>query len=259
MKNPNGYTLIEFIVTMALLAIIMPALTLSFRTTLDASERIDRRTLLTAEARAVLPVITQDLQNAFVLDREGTTHWLIGTDSLSGDAPADSLTLTTMSGRPPLTALVQDATPADTVEPLSPIQQVNYSLEPGSEEGTGLLIRSFSSPPGEDPTATTDAELLSDRVIGFDVQYFDGTEWHESWDTTQPDLAAGTNAAEGTQTPILPLAVRVSLTLLSPNGPQTYNSLVNLPMAHAYASRIEQENSEQGNGEGNPAGANGPR
>lgn len=269
----SGFTLMEFIVTMALLAIIMPALTLSFRTALNASERVDRRTVTTAEARAVLPILTQDLQNTFALTQapaaeedtagtattitEGTTDaskgWLIGTDSSSGNSPADSLTFTTLSGRPPLSALMNEETPAASTEAISPFQQVNYSLEPGGRNGASVLVRAFASPPVDDPTATTDTEVLSDSVLAFNLEYFDGTDWLDNWDSTQQEASASSTTT-GTTTgttdeavpPLLPQAIRVSLVLLSEDGsPQNFSTTVTLPMWEASASPIERDDTPQ--------------
>jgi type II secretion system protein J len=237
----GGFTLMEFLVAMAMFAIIMPALTIAFRTSLNAGERIDRRSVGTSEARAVMAIVTEDLKNAYMPSTTGA-GWLIGTDSSSGSAPADSLSLTTMSGRASIMTLSQGLTPADTDQPMSVFQQVNYSLVPGLQSNSSILVRAFASPPGTDSTATTDETQLSDRVTGLNFEYFDGTTWNDTWDTTQPQTTTGTDAnAAQTTTPPLPLAIRVTIGFATPDGQQTYTTTVPLPMYNASTQKIEAE------------------
>ncbi len=278
-RDGRGFTLIEFLVTMTMLAIITPAITMSFRTALDASARVDQRGEATAQARAVLTTITYDLENAYMppdaasasasgASATGATTtlpkgWLIGTDSANGNASADTLSFTTLSGRPPLALLAQGQTPADTAEPISRFQQINYSLEPGLQRDTGVLLRAFASPPGEDTTATTDEELLSDQVLALNFEYFDGTVWADAWDTTQPSTSTSTSATAGANgedpnaLPGLPRAIRVTVTLLTASGPQTYTTTVALAMADASTSKIESEATTPQGAAGTPAGGAG--
>jgi prepilin-type N-terminal cleavage/methylation domain-containing protein len=285
-KEEEGFTLIEFLVAMVMLAIIMPALTLSFGSAMKASERIDQRSANSSEARAVLSVITKDLENAYLpitqqtatqsltgdsdtAAQTGTTPaigWFTGADSASGSAPADSLSFTTLSGRADLSTLSQDLTPADTDQPMSAFQQVTYSLQPGIDGSSGVLVRSWASPPGQDSTATTNDDQLSDRVIALNFEYFDGTEWSDSWDTTQADPTAdeSTDATlDGTEPvtteSLLPIAVRVTLGILGDDGPHTYTTTVSLPLFHSSTYTIEQATTtaNAGGGSGNGGSNNG--
>ncbi|MBO0223095.1 hypothetical protein J0689_27830, partial [Vibrio parahaemolyticus] len=72
-----------------------------------------------------------------------------------------------------------------TDERMSPYQQVNYSLQPGADGASGLLLRGIAAPPGTEPTEVTDEEILSDRVPGLNFEYFDGVDWNDSWDTIE--------------------------------------------------------------------------
>jgi type II secretory pathway pseudopilin PulG len=276
-KRTGGFTLFEFVVAMAMLAIITPALTLAFTTVISAGGRIDRTSETTSEARAVLSVITRDLENAYLpvpsataqattdtTDTQTTTApkgWLIATDSASGNAPADSISLTTFSGRPSLSVLSQNLTPADTPEKMSVYQQVNYSLQPGLNADAGVLVRDTASPPGEDSTSATDEEALSDQVLGLNFEYFDGTTWTDTWDTTQPTTdTTGTTDTTATDTtttpPPLPMMIRLTLVLASQDGPRTYTTTVSLPMYNSSLSKIEPDPS-QNNGGATTAGTTG--
>jgi type II secretion system protein J len=60
------------------------------------------------------------------------------------------------------------------------------------------LISSFAPNP--------DVEVICNGIDGFNVRYFDGTNWTDTWDSTQEDN-------------VLPAAVEITITLDRPNGP----------------------------------------
>jgi len=74
------------------------------------------------------------------------------------------------------------------------------------------VIPNLLSPQAPNP----DVEVICRGVGGFNLRYYDGTQWNDTWDSTQ-------------QQNVLPNAVEVTLTLDRPNGP-----IVNADGSHAF-------------------------
>jgi hypothetical protein len=59
----------------------------------------------------------------------------------------------------------------------------------------------------QEPDPDTEMEVLCRDVKGFNVEYFDGTDWQSSWDSTATTPAN-----------MIPVAVRITLELYPPGG-----------------------------------------
>jgi hypothetical protein len=107
------------------------------------------------------------------------------------------------------------------------VRQIEYVVV--SNSGDHVLLRRVTSNLLAPATVTPDDEVLCRGVHSFHVRYYDGTDWYDAWDSTQPpsDIAPFQSKA-------LPQAVEVTVGLepSSPKGsPLTVTRLIPLPCA----------------------------
>ncbi len=131
----------------------------------------------------------------------------------------DSETLHLFLSRLPREALADLNDPNDTPPVVSDLRRVSYWLAGGDGSPTGLarqeipLVTSDDAlqnlPPGID---NEESYILADEVRSLNFQYFDGTDWQDSWDST-------TLGADGV-TPIgSPRAIAVTIGVARPHSP----------------------------------------
>ena len=185
-----GFTLIEVMTAVTILAIMATvAFTIVFGA-VKRSRHIDRRVELTTEAAAIVSLISEDLRGAFV--REGVVPFFLGVDNFKGEDPADALSLLT-------TAVF----PVNPEIPAGGVGEVEYSITEG-EMGALLLLRREQIParsPYEEGGAAIE---ITDRLKSLNLEYSDGEDWFERWDTQS---AAEHEAGK------LPRQVRIELVL----------------------------------------------
>jgi type II secretion system protein J len=192
-RRQAGFTLLEMLVAMGMMSVLAGALyaslLISFRardSALRALEPVRKAELtmqmLRADLECVLPpsgILAAEFIGQDQVDEEGRD-----ADSVSFHAVAMGMGL---AGSGP-----------DIVK----VELALASLDDGS--GTALVRRvqtNLLAPEVTEPAA----EVLCRRVQAFDVKYYDGSSWQDSWDSTLQDN-------------LLPLAVQVTLELAGPKG-----------------------------------------
>lgn len=134
------------------------------------SRRLVREDELRAAAGAVLGLVAEDMEGAFVF--QGTVPYFLGKDGYNGEKPADGVGFITTSTLP----LRPDELAGDLAE-------VSYNLV-ADEQGRTVLFRREQVPvqaPFDEGGA--DAEV-SDKVTSLSLRYYDGAEWQDTWDST---------------------------------------------------------------------------
>jgi prepilin-type N-terminal cleavage/methylation domain-containing protein len=279
-----GFTLIELMIALTLLAVISGGVTMAFSTSLRAAASIQQRAEVTDERRKLVAQLQADLRGVWLRSGSQTT-WFRGGD-LSNDpnvaasttspgeaipAQGDSLELTTT--RPiSLDALQLGAQSEGTLGPQSDVAQVSWRVERDTD-GTLVLVRRERTP--ADPTIdqTQDPSVvrtvMSRSILGMQVYCFDGTQsqWLEEWDAALPlqdsSSAAGSlpssSAAGGASSAAgLPQAVQVLLTFapdstgqrgVSRNQPSAQNLPLSVIVAMPGAEeQVLQEETQQTTG-----------
>ena len=93
---------------------------------------------------------------------------------------------------------------ADANDPLAEgVREVEFYI--ATDTNPPALVRRVNRNVLAPTQQTGDVEVLCRNVRGFGVQYYDGQNWQTDWDSTQIG-------------DVLPLAVRVTLTLSDPAG-----------------------------------------
>jgi type II secretion system protein J len=164
-----GFTLIEVMTAVTILAIMATvAFTIVFGA-VKRSRHIDRRVELTTEAAAIVNLISEDLRGAFV--REGVVPFFLGVDNFKGEDPADGLSLLT-------TAVL----PVNPEIPAGGVGEVEYSIIDG-ENGSLLLLRREQIPARSPYDDGGGAIEITDRIKSLNLEYSDGEDWFQRWDT----------------------------------------------------------------------------
>ncbi len=207
MKNENGFTLIEVLIAVVLLAIISLLVWQSMGSSIGSKDRSEKREGTYRAATLTMDRMTRDLSMAVLfsnLDFLGvspngeqmTKSVFIGTNS--GDQ--DQLTFDTLSH----VRYIKDVKESD-------LSEVTYFLEKDTESeqpGLYLLKKREKSPPDANPAEGGTAMTLLEGVKELNFRYYDPakTEFKDEWDSTKLD-----NLNK------LPRAVEITLVVQDPN------------------------------------------
>ncbi len=212
-RTTGGFTLIEVMISIAILGVIMTLIWATTAQTLRAKDEVESRDMIFHEGSLALRKISDDLISAFLVKAAaltpgsataqqavgaGTfTTFFIGEDK-SGQ---DSLGFTTLTHL----RLFKNSKESDQCK-------VYYEVgEVGEDERTLALFRR------EDPYIDDSTEvkgralMLVDNVKVFKVEYFDArkNEWVKSWNSETVDYKDR-----------LPAAVRITLAFADPTDPE---------------------------------------
>jgi len=239
-RGRNGFTLLEIMITLAILGVVLSIVYGVFSQTLAGKELAERRGDEAAGARAALARIARDLENARPLvslnplpagapaggatpvpTPTATTYLpdrglFLGRVRTEDGVSLDDVAFTAMLRRP--TAITFAASDlgivhyfVDAVAPESKVRglyrETVFSLSGGTFD-----------PDKADPANST---LILPGVSALDFRFFDGRDWLQDWDSgdTRNFTAA-------------PLAVAITLAVTNDRGEtETYQTSIDLPLA----------------------------
>ena len=198
----KGFTLLEVMVSVAILGVIMTLIWSSTSQSLTAKDRFEKRDLVFHQGRVALRRIGEDLSMAFLAPRvarraEGVAAiktFFIGEDR----AAQDSLKFTSLSHL----RLFRGAKESDQCK-------VAYEVVPSREEpGRFNIVRREVPWIDDNVEVEGKAYTLAWDIREFDIEYYDyrRDEWIKSWDTEQPDWRGR-----------LPMAVRIRIDFVDPD------------------------------------------
>lgn len=212
-SNPAGFTLIELMLAVGILAMILAMLAGSFGAVAQSKTSGESRMYANWEGRAVLSRMSNELRGAVQTAPVDSHVLLNGTARKENGVPLDELSISTLSpgGR-------------RAIEVMGAEELVTYSaVENPRRRGWFLLRRSqgsaLSSMGGS--FGSSESVVIADNVVSIHLRYFDGRAWQESWNSDQ--YAAGDQ---------LPRAVSIDLRLGASGGRVlNFGTVVNLPMS----------------------------
>ncbi len=185
-RRPRGFTLVEILLSLAILSVILLLLLSAFTGAARTREILSSRSRDFRQVRIALDRIGTDLQGAFSSSVREDSALTCKEDQLSG-YPAATLVFTafqlpeTGGGRPPASVVKIKYFPKVGVDGLS--------MELHREQADLPFI--------ENRIPLRDA-LLAEGLKGFRVELYDGTSWHKEWPasgkpkTSLPEKAAVT-------------------------------------------------------------------
>jgi len=172
-----GFTLLELMLALAILAIILVMIAGSFSAVVHSKVHGEARLDLDREGRALLWEITNEIRGAVQtpLPNPPSDVLLIGRGQMGGAVPIDAITVSTLAAGHRRAITGMDAE-----------QLVSYSITQNPQvRGWYVLTRSQRSAlllstnvPGPPPI------VLADNVVSLHIKYFNGMAWLESWDST---------------------------------------------------------------------------
>ncbi len=195
----DGFTLLEVLVAVAILALISAMLWYSFSQTFESIDLVRADADLLRQSRQVTSRIPRELQSAFLplslSPTAGAKYEFVGEDE--GDL--DKIRFDSLSH----TKLYQDANESDQSE-------LAYFVEDDPKNaGLYRLMRREDPVIDDRPEEGGTALVIAERVKVFDLTYYDANrdEWLDEWDSTRSD-----------QSGRLPYSVRMRLTMVADDG-----------------------------------------
>lgn len=191
--SDRGFTLLEITITMAILGVVIAIVYGVFARTLATKEYVETQADEGALARALVTRITRDLRSvapkvslAVPTPPRGVTRAVqsalfVCKKHTEGGVPLDELAFTAFVPRP--ASLAASATDFATVhyfvlpDPAHPQRRGLY------RETVYGLSGEIYDPDRPNPAGTVE---IADDVVGLQFSFFDGKNWGEEWDSTDP-------------------------------------------------------------------------
>jgi type II secretion system protein J len=187
--SPRGFTLLELLVAMAMVAILAVSLYASIQITFKAQKSAEAAVEPSRTAQLALEMIGQDLTNSMspgtqlAGNFEGTT----GADDRGHEADDINFYATTDSPQ--------------HIDANGEIKNIEMTVITPVNSSDHVLVRRVTrNLLSLNDTAQPDPEFICGHVNSFTVQYYDGTDWNTVWDSTVEDNT-------------LPVAIQVTLNI----------------------------------------------
>jgi prepilin-type N-terminal cleavage/methylation domain-containing protein len=211
-RAPRGFTLIEMMLAIGVLALILAMLASSFSAVAHSKVHAEGRLMVDREGRALLWQMTKEVTNAVQTPYAASNVALLGGGHVGNGKAIDTITMSTFSGghRRAITGL-------------TPETIVTYNLTANPEQPGWYLLQRSQQSGLLTNSASTQTTVLANNVLSMHIRYFDGQKWGESWDTS--------SLPRGSQ---LPVAVAIQIQMAAPGGHvMDFATEVIVPMAIA--------------------------
>src|SRR5579863_8392003 len=134
-RAPRGFTLIEMMLAIGVMALILAMLAGSFSTIAHSKVHAEGRLMVDREGRSLLWQLTRELRNAVQTPYTASHVALLGNGRMGNGAPIDTITLSTFSGGH-----------RRAISGMTPETIVTYNLTPNpNQQGWYMLTRSQQS------------------------------------------------------------------------------------------------------------------
>jgi type II secretion system protein J len=191
----QAFTLIELVISSALMAMILAAAYVCLRAGLASQDLVDAHQEVFQSARVAMALLTADLRGACVLSKK---FEFVGMHRMLGDTRSDNVDFAT-----------HNYTPRHPRE--SDWCEVSYFLDKESQSGKLSLWRRRDPTPDDDPFSGGVKEEIAQGLRGLKLEYYDGFDWYEEWGDAEGNGKAATSLKEKTNLSGLPDAVRITL------------------------------------------------
>jgi len=195
-KPRSGFTLIEVMISSALMALILVSAYLCLGAGFSAQKMVEPRAEIIQNARVALGLMTADFRAACPLSK---TNDFLGRSRTIGDIQADNVDFAT-----------HNYTPRRVRE--GDFCQESLSLGKDSKTGQYCLWRRRNPTIGLDDLSGGRKEEIATGVVGLRLEYFDGYDWYDSWGAVkEPGKQRASSSRQQNNLSGLPEAVRITL------------------------------------------------
>jgi len=195
-RRSQGFTLIEVVISAALMSLILVAAYLCLHAGLNSQKLIEPRAEIIQNARVAMAILTADLRNACPLSKD---YQFIGMQRMIGEMEADNLDFGT-----------HNYTPTRPRE--GDFCQESFYVDQDPETGRFSLWRRRNPVIGLDALSGGSKEEIATGLAGVRFEYFDGLDWYDTWGETKPGKRETSQKPQPNLTG-MPEAVRVTLML----------------------------------------------
>ena len=190
-----AFTLIEVMISSALMALILVSAYLCLGAGFSAQKLIEPRAEIIQNARVALALMAADLRAACPLSK---TDDFLGMARTVGDVEADNLDFGTHNYTP------RRAREGDFC-------QESLYLDQNMDTGQFSLWRRRNPGLALDALAGGHREEIAQGVVGLKFEYYDGLDWYNSWGNVETKKNGQISARESDNLTGLPEAVRITL------------------------------------------------
>jgi prepilin-type N-terminal cleavage/methylation domain-containing protein len=183
----RGFTLLELVVALVIFATIIAATYSLFDASRSLVSRAEYRSQLFQTARTALQALEDDLRGV-MMSGSAFDIGFIGIDGGSVKEPTDQLQVYSVSRYTSAAYDVNVPPPVFGVD----LADNQYYIEPDKSKKAWGLVRDrpleltpLNAPPNGIIQRDTDVVEISRDVAFLNFRYFDGTQWQDSWDSTQ--------------------------------------------------------------------------
>lgn len=177
----SGFTLIELMLSVLILAIMMSIIYGVVVSTVTAAKRVEEITASSEIGPAILTQMRTDLEAAFLPKPDG--EYFVGTKSSGGGVARDRINF--------VSGVIAYGPEYDSEESrFHSVNEVGYQLiESRKEQGVAILYRREDYFIDADPLKGGRLTELYDRVRSFSLRFLEGETWRGDWNSkTQKGL-----------------------------------------------------------------------
>ncbi|MFQ5456101.1 MAG: type II secretion system protein GspJ [Nitrospirota bacterium] len=172
MKGNKGFTLIEVVISMAILAIIVTIIYETFAASFDTVERVEKDMDTYHMIRLSLSKLSNEISSAYYSNKDKNTGF-VGINNRIDDRPSDTIKFTSLSHYR-----------YKKYVPESDISLITYYMNFQPEDKGSLLMHQEQGNIYAIEGGMEEYEL-AENISGFDLQYYDGEKWQEEWDSEE--------------------------------------------------------------------------
>ena len=193
-SRSRAFTLIEVVISSALMALILVSAYLCLSAGLNSQKTFEPRTEIIQNARVAMALISADLRAACPLSKD---YQFLGTRRLLGEMDADNLDFAT-----------HNFTPSRPHE--GDFCEESFYLDQDPETGQFSLWRRRNPTIAPDPLSGGFKEEIAKGVVGVRFEYSDGLDWYDTWGELNPAKRDTSNKIQPNLSG-MPEAVRITL------------------------------------------------
>ena len=259
-RRAAGFTLLEIMIAIVIIGMIVSLVYGSISFTADSKNDTEAGNEVYQSVRWAMDKMDNDLTSAFISKNPNSHSIFYATTQQTADGyPMDQMTFTSFNH----VKYDQNARESDQ-------SAISYMMMPNPDTGVMTLYRREDASWNSDNMTGGEYDELVDNVISLQLQYFDGSQWLEDWDTQDPNNPPQTSdGSETTPQPqipdqedqmvnTLPVAVDVGILVNGPHDmPLAFHTKIRIVLSTLNLTDWENDASPSGGSSGSGSSGSG--